>query len=87
MRKNALAFAMAEEEKLSADEIAGAKSRRLDAMALQEIEGNPLMLADTLIFDMFEREGWSHARRHAFLMERVHETAPPSAGPVPPPEH
>ena len=36
--------------------------RRLEAMHLQRIEGNPLDAADVAMFEMFEREGWSDAQ-------------------------
>jgi hypothetical protein len=71
---------------LSPAEIEAARARRLEAMALQEIEGNPLMLADTQIFDMFEREGWSHERRRAYLLERAHDAPPAASGPAPAPD-
>ena len=73
---------MGEEDKLSSEEVQAAKARRLDAMALQEIDGNPLMLADTELFELYEREGWSHERRRADLLERAQRlTAPPPQEP------
>ncbi len=36
-------------------------------MHLQEIEGNPLDAEDIAMFEMFEREGWSHERRRAYI--------------------
>jgi hypothetical protein len=56
---------------LTPADLDAAKQRRLDAMALQEIEGNPLAYADTEVFEMYEREGWSHERRRADLLERI----------------
>jgi hypothetical protein len=60
-----------EDSKLSPEEVAPAKARRLEAMNLQEIEGNPLSADQIAMFEMFEREGWSHERRLAFLLERA----------------
>ena len=68
---------MAEPEQLSADSVAAAKQRRREAMALADIEGNPLMLADTELFELYEREAWSHERRRADLSERAHRLAAP----------
>lgn len=56
-----------DETKLSPDQIAEAKARRLEAMHLQAIEGNPLDAEDIAMFEMFEREGWSHGRRRAHI--------------------
>jgi hypothetical protein len=70
---------MAEPDRLSADDIAAAAQRRREAMALAEIEGNPLTLADTELFALYEREGWSHERRRADLRERAQRLAAPPA--------
>lgn len=48
-----------------------ARERRLEAMHLQEIEGNPLDADDIAMFEMFEREGWSHERCIAYIRERA----------------
>jgi hypothetical protein len=37
-------------------------------MNLQAIEGNPLDAEDIAMFEMFEREGWSHERRRAHIL-------------------
>ena len=66
---------------LTPQEIEAIKARRLDAMALQEIEGNPLAFADNEVFEMYEREGWSHERRRADLMERIATLEAPPAEP------
>lgn len=47
---------------------AASRERRLAAARLQEIEGNPLDADDLAMFEMFEREGWSHERRRAFIL-------------------
>ena len=62
-------------ERLAPDEIAAARERRLEAMHLQEIEGNPLDAEDIAMFEMFEREGWDDERCLAYIRarERVSE--------------
>jgi hypothetical protein len=56
---------------LSAFEVEAARVRRLEGMAVQEIEENPLSADQTAMFEMFERERWSHARRREHLAARV----------------
>ena len=51
-----------------AGEAAASRDRRLAAARLQEIEGNPLDADDRAMFEMFEREGWSHERRRAYIL-------------------
>ena len=48
--------------------IADARGRRLAAMHLQEIERNPLTAEEIAMFEMFEREGWTHERRRAYIL-------------------
>lgn len=60
---------------LTGKELAEAKSLRFEAMHLQEIEGNPLDADDVALFEMFEREGWPHERRIAYLTERAKRIA------------
>jgi len=50
---------------------AAARKRRLVALRLQEIEGNPLSPDQIAMFEMFDREGWSHDKRRAYLLERA----------------
>jgi hypothetical protein len=45
--------------------------RRAIAAHLQEIEGNPLDTEDIAMFEMFEREGWSHDRRRRYILART----------------
>ena len=52
-------------------EIAEARQRRLEAMNLQEIEGNPLSTEDRAMFEMFERERWSHERCTQYIIEHA----------------
>ena len=42
-----------------------------EAMHLQAIEGNPLTAEEVAMFEMFEREGWTHERRRAHILARV----------------
>jgi len=48
--------------------LSSARERRLTAMHLQKIEDNPLDAEDISMFEMFEREGWSHERRRAYII-------------------
>jgi hypothetical protein len=58
-------------DRLSPEAVALARARRLDAMRLQEIEGNPLNPDQVEMFKMFEREAWPHERRRAYLLTKV----------------
>jgi hypothetical protein len=58
------------DDRLSEEEVAAARERRLVAQKLQELEGNPLAAEDIAMFEMFERERWSHERRRAYIMEQ-----------------
>ena len=60
---------------LSETEIAAARIRRLEAMRLQEIEGNPLDAEQIAMFEMFEREAWPHEKCIAYLLERARRDA------------
>lgn len=62
---------MSEPEKLSPVEVEEARKRRLDAMHLQKIEGNPLTPEEAAMFEMFEREAWPHERRLAYILAQV----------------
>ena len=66
-------------ETLSDEEVAEARVRRLEAMRLQEIEGNPLDAEQVAMFEMFEREKWSHEKRLAHLAERLKKRASTAA--------
>ena len=59
-------------DRLSPEQVAVARERRLEAMHLQEIEGNPLDEQDIAMFEMFEREGWDHERCLAYILEQAH---------------
>jgi len=64
---------------MTAEELAAAKERRLEAMRLQEIEGNPLDADQVAMFEMFEREGWSHEKCRAYVLDRARAAAPQAA--------
>ena len=57
--------------RLSPSEVAIARKRRLEAMRMQEIEGNPLSADQIAMFEMFEREAWPHERRRAYILAKV----------------
>jgi hypothetical protein len=63
------------EKKLSKAEVAELRQLRLEAMNLQDIEGNPFDAEDIAMFEMFEREGWTHERRLAYLIEAARASA------------
>ena len=54
-------------DRLPPEEVAAARERRLQAMHLQVIEGNPLDAEDIAMFEMFEREGWDDERCLAYI--------------------
>ena len=64
---------------LSPSEVLAAKERRLEMQHLQAIEGNPLDAEDVAMFEMFERERWSHERCRVFILERARKNAAPQA--------
>ncbi len=59
------------ENKLTDEQVAEAKLRRLEAMHMQEIEGNPLDADQIAMFEMFEREKWSHEKRLAYILAKA----------------
>ncbi|MVA97972.1 hypothetical protein GN330_12025 [Nitratireductor sp. CAU 1489] len=52
-------------------DLAGARQRRLVAAHLQAIEDSPPTAEQTAMFEMFEREGWSHQKRRACIKART----------------
>jgi hypothetical protein len=62
---------MSNPARLSPAEVAAARQRRLEAMRLQEIEGNPLSADQVAMFEMFEREAWPHDRRRAYILAKA----------------
>jgi hypothetical protein len=65
--------------RLTNDQIAAARVRRLEAMHLQEIEGNPFDAEDIALFEMFEREGWSHEQCRAYIIAQAKGEQVPAA--------
>jgi hypothetical protein len=57
--------------RLTANEVAVARKRRLEGMVLQEIEGNPLDADDIAMFEMFEREGWDGDRCREYILAQI----------------
>jgi hypothetical protein len=55
---------------LSPADVEKARKRRLVAMRLQEIEGNPLSAEDVAMFEMFERERWPDEKCRAYILSR-----------------
>jgi len=55
---------------LTDEELALAIQRRKGGMTLHEIEGTPLDAEQVAMFEMFERERWSHEKRRAYIAER-----------------
>ena len=66
---------MKADRKLTDKEVAEAHERRLVAAHLQEIEGSPPTVQETAMFEMFERERWSHEKRLAYILEQAREAA------------
>lgn len=42
---------------------------RIPGAGRQLIEGNPLTLEEIEMFEMFDREGWSHDERRAYIIQ------------------
>lgn len=70
---------MSENAKMTKGQVAAARERRLTAMHLQEIEGNPLDAEAVAMFEMFEREGWSNERRRAYIQAKHTNQSVPDA--------
>ncbi len=66
---------MANDHDLTAVEVEEARRRRLTAMGLHAIEANPLSSDQVAMFEMFERQSWSHARRREFIQSRYTDRA------------
>jgi hypothetical protein len=60
---------------LTEAEVADARARRMVAEHLQMIEGNPLTAEQREMFDMFERERWSHERRLTHILNLARAVA------------
>ncbi len=56
---------------LTDEELALAIKRGKESANLQEIVGNPLTAEELAMFDMFNRERWSHEKRRAYVMDYI----------------
>lgn len=63
----------------SAPPIPRLSERLREAQHLQSLEGNPLTEAEVAMFEMFEREGWAHERRRAYISAQFKAVAAPAA--------
>jgi hypothetical protein len=59
------------DRKLTEQEVAEARERRLIAQHLQALEGSPATPDQVAMFEMFERERWSHEKRIAFILTQA----------------
>lgn len=64
---------------LTPAEVDEARRRRITAMGLQVIEDNPLTADDIGMFEMFERERWSHAKRRQYILDSIRQRLPLAA--------
>ena len=55
------------------------RRRGLEMEHLQALEGNPLTPSESAMFEMFEREGWSHERRRAHILAMFQPVTTPEA--------
>ena len=62
---------MKSRSRLTPSEVAVARQRRLEAMRLQEIEGNPLTPDEVRMFKMFEREAWPHEKCRSYILSKA----------------
>ena len=62
-------------DRLPPAEIETARKRRAVAMKLETIESNPLAVDEIAMFEMFEREGWPHERRRAYILAQARPLA------------
>lgn len=60
---------------LSREQADEAKGRRRVATHLQELEDNPLDAEQIAMFEMFDRENWSHEQRLAHIRRRAEAAA------------
>lgn len=63
------------EKNLTKEELEHVRERGAVAARLQEIESNPFDAEDEAMYAMFDREGWSHERRIAYIKKRAREDA------------
>lgn len=63
------------DDRLTLEEVAAAKARRMTAMGLQLIEDAPVSAESIEMFEMFERERWSHDRCLAYIANKYSGTS------------
>lgn len=63
----------------SFEETAARAARAEEAVHLQHMEGNPFDAEDEAMFAMFERKGWSHEQRRAYIAARAKGLVAPKA--------
>ncbi len=56
---------------LSHEEVAAAKARRISFQGLLAIESNPLTPDEEAMFEMFERECWSHDHCRQYILDHI----------------
>jgi hypothetical protein len=56
---------------LTDEELALAIMRRKEGVNLHVIEGNPLDADDIAMFEMFDKNRWSHEKRIAYIIEQA----------------
>jgi len=56
---------------LTDEELVLIRQRRREGMNLQAIEGNPLDADDIAMFEMFDKNRWSHEKRRAYIIEQA----------------
>lgn len=61
---------------MSKPTITSARALAIPGAGCQAIEGNPLTPDEIEMFEMFEREGWPHERRIAYIKDRLQPRAP-----------
>lgn len=66
---------MALDTKLSDTDLAVIERRRAEFDAICAVEGIIPTIEQRAMFDMFDRERWSHERRLAYVIERARKRA------------
>jgi hypothetical protein len=66
---------MKSDARLTDHEVAQSRSRWLEAVKLQEVEGNSLTPDEIAMFEMFERERWSHERCIDYILAQAQRLA------------
>lgn len=58
-------------DRLSDQELADAKARRMSFQGLLNIERNSLTADEVAMFEMFEREHWPHQRCRQYILDHL----------------